>query len=108
MIARELTMTIICACGNQFGAWRSHCPACGTGTPPSKREILNTPREVTRRVKRAVVAREPVWHECVFCRLRGAKAHRCPICNQPVHANCRISHEPRCKEFQTEVAALTT
>ena len=91
---RELKVTIICAtCQHQYGEWRPRCPTCGTSTPA---RAVNTPR---------VRAKSRSPHECIFCRLRGARKETCPHCNEPIHKSCLRLHAPSCKQFQEELTA---
>lgn len=95
---RELKVTIICAtCEHQYGTWRPRCPTCGTTTPASatRDTFNNAPR--LRRVK----TRSP--HECIFCRLRGARKDKCPHCGEPIHRSCLRLHKADCAKFQEEL-----
>jgi hypothetical protein len=101
---RELKMTIICPdpCGNQYGAWRPHCPVCQRATPKTHYEAAVTQSSASA-VGGAPVRklRERTSNECIFCYRRKAK-DTCPHCNEPIHTVCRGVHEPDCKAFQAE------
>lgn len=100
MIARELTMTLMCKmCSNQYGAWRPRCPTCGELTPVTASAAaprVNRPR--------LVVSHERKQDECILCRRRKAK-DRCPHCNEAIHRNCLGVHKDDCEKFQVERAA---
>lgn len=93
---RELTMTVVCVCGHQFGAWRVRCDACGTPAP--RKESFNPPKVVRRE-------RERRPNECIFCHQRKAK-DRCPSCNEMIHKNCIGVHVDDCRKFVAERDAL--
>jgi hypothetical protein len=98
----ELTMTIICRdCEHQYGAWRAHCPACGSEAPRAAREAMLKPREDAK-PKRERAPREDA---CIFCHRKGAK-DRCPHCNERIHHNCQGIHSEPCKQFQVERQAI--
>lgn len=99
---RPLTMTIVCRdCTNQFGAWRAHCPACGTLAPRAAREALLQPHDDATTPKRVVRAPRVCETSCTFCFRRGAK-DRCPHCNELIHKNCQGLHNAPCLEFQVQ------
>lgn len=95
---RELKMTIICPapCGEQYGAWRPHCPVCRRATPKVHFEAAVSPAKVTRAPRQQ---RERKANECIFCFRRKAK-ERCPHCGEPIHRVCRGVHEIDCAAFQ--------
>ena len=93
---KELKVTKLCeVCSNQYGLFRTQCPACGTknvhhvsSAPPPKPTIARKVRD-----------RRP--DECIFCYRRKAKA-KCPHCDEPIHNVCRGLHEGPCAAFQVE------
>lgn len=95
LVNGELKMTVLCVCGNQYGAWRPRCPACGKGIPVTIAEVarkaMNPPRIKHERERRQ--------NECIFCH-RGKAKERCPHCNEPVHRNCQGLHGGDCAQFQ--------
>ena len=102
---KELRMTIVCkACNNQFGAWRTHCPACNESVPRSVRDAMLAPRpsEVGKAPREPKHRRvKNVRHQCTFCRRANAD-ERCPHCNEEIHAVCRRLHDVDCALFQVE------
>lgn len=102
VVQKELTMTVICKCGNQFGIFRRQCPACGTPTPPAALKKLEKVEEERAPRKPRAMTRQIKWHECVACRRTGAKKMRCPHCNEPIHKPCLRMHVDTCLQFQRE------
>lgn len=101
------TITIECKrCLHVYGAWRSHCDACGLLAPASVREEMLKPREKDTPKRRSPSKREvqafirKTGH-CIACWQRGAKAV-CPTCNEPIHATCLSLHKAPCAQFQRE------
>lgn len=98
----ERTMTIECkSCSNEYGAWRSHCPACGTLSdyvPPEEK------KEKEKRVK-SEATRPPREHECILCR-RPKSDTRCPSCNEEIHTRCLKYHKADCDKFVAEREAI--
>lgn len=108
---RDLVLTLICKCGNQYGKWRPHCPVCREPTPRKAQDEYETTtnprvrRAVTRKVKELV--RRESKTQCIFCRHRGAK-QRCPHCNEMIHGTCLGLHVAECQQFQVERDAAIT
>ena len=99
---KELKMTIVCKCGNQFGAWRTQCPTCGTTVPADVRQKMLAPKvaeQRERRVRREITRR--VKHQCTMCMRPGARV-RCPHCNEEIHQICLRLHQTDCLKFQFE------
>lgn len=99
----ELKMTVVCkSCDNQYGAWRTHCPACGT---MSDYRAPEPERAKEPRQKRSEAQRPKREHECILCR-RGNSQERCPSCNEEVHTRCLKYHLDPCKLFVAEREAI--
>jgi hypothetical protein len=98
----ELKMTVVCrSCDNQYGAWRPHCPACGTKSHYRAPE----PEKKEPRQKRSEAQRPKRDNECILCR-RGGSQERCPSCNEEVHTRCLKYHINPCKQFVAERDAI--
>jgi len=108
----ERTMTVECkSCGHEYGAWRSHCPACGQSMTLAQHNKVNKAVAPVRvkKAKRKDIKKHT--DECILCRRR-AKAGKkntttCPHCNEPVHKACLEHHRQPCLTFQLEVEAMT-
>jgi len=96
--AKPLTMTVVCRiCGDQFGMWRTHCPACGAHAPAIPARVLAE----TKSRRHPLAQRRPKADECTLCRRTKAKL-RCPHCNELIHKECLRLHRADCLTFQME------
>lgn len=98
----ELKMTVVCrSCDNQYGAWRTHCPACGT----TSHYKAPAPEKKERHQKRSEAQRPKREHECILCR-RGNSSMRCPSCTEEIHDRCLKYHIDDCVKFVLERDAV--
>lgn len=115
---RELKLTRVCECGEQYGIWRPRCPVCGTINDrregamlvgDSMLDVKHKERRLREGVldnaKRFESKRDP----CALCRKRVKQNKRgtnCPSCGARVHVACLALHEASCREFIRERDAI--